>query len=286
MNLFDYHQKMWPIAFLALITCVLACSKDDAGPFPSVNQVTQGCPISMSYEITTAAFTRAANLNEQTELTTAEQILSYPTFSKCSVDMCIAENGEMSADIQMLESENTPNYPVGTVGLQSIPEEFQVDRIEINGGTTIYYNDQGEAINTEVIDDASSVEFYAKIIEEMADVVPLTEEQMSWVIEGFIGAGFDMTPINENLEMLTQPHPDGSYSKVVLDKNLQVIRGQANYDSSGKLLTKSNFSFTGEPGSPIVTGHRFVTYFISPYSQKRMAITRKSKIENFSLTKN
>ncbi|MEO1261610.1 MAG: hypothetical protein AAFZ15_22585 [Bacteroidota bacterium] len=287
MDFSNYYQKFWPAAFLlAIMTCALACSKDDAKPFPPLSQVSGDCPINMSYEVTTAAFTQAADQDEQTELTPAEQVLAYPTFTRCSVDVCIEVNGTMSASVQMLALENEPNYPKGTIGLPVIPDKYMVDRVEINGGTATHYNSQGEVIETQILGDASSIDFYSKIIEDMVDFVPLNAEQMSWVIEGFKEAGFDMTPINDDLEMLTQPFADGSYSKVVLDKKLRVIRGQADYDPSGKLLTKSSMTFTGEAENPIVTGHKFVAYLTSPYSQKRMAMTRRSRIENFSLTKN
>ena len=287
MSLFKYSLKIRSLVIPVLLALMFGCSKDDGNQPKKDLQKLFGiaCSIGMSYEVTTVTYSSAADPDEQQLLTPSEQTLSYPTFVKCAVDVCIASDGQLMADIQMLRVADAPDYPTGTIGIQSIPKDLQVDKIEIRNGLATHYDAKGQVLQVAGADE-SSISFYQSIINDLSEIEPLTAEQMVAIMDGFREANFDVEPVDERYEVLTQPFSDGSYAKVVLDKSLYVISGQANYNSSGELETKSNFTFTGEPGNVTVTGHRFVTYFESPFSHKKMAITRKSKIENFMLTKN
>ena len=295
MNLFMNYQKTCLWVFLIFMSAMLSCSKDIAtdpansgqenGVVSSSLQTAEGTRISLSYDMTMSKFTRASNAQEQKELTPSEQSLSYPKFAHCHVEAQIGEDGMLTATIQMLPLADAPKYPVGTMGHQVYPEEYLIDRIEISNGNATHYNKKGEVIANERT-DASTVSYYQNIIQNMVEHRPFSREEMSWVIEGFKEAGYDMETVDDKYEILTQPFTDGSSSRVVLNKELGVLAGQANYDASGKVTTKSNFYYEGESGNPVLRGHRFVTYVNSPFTNKRMAITEMAKIENFSMTLN
>ena len=136
--------------------------------------------------------------------------------------------------------------------------------------------------------DGTSLALFQNIIEGLGEqAIVLTAEQMSVVLQGFAEAGFEVRATeNERVALLRHTFEDGSFCELAIDKELELIRGQANFSVDGALQAKSYFSFTGEADNPVLTGHTFVTYMDSPLSHKKMAIIKRSVIENFKLEKN
>ena len=276
--------------FILLLSCA-SCSKDVKMEMPETEKqgpiAQNDCRIALSYEITTYTYAQAYHPGEQEELTMGEQTLRLPKIEGCTVEACILEDGQMIAEAYALQPENAPEYPPGTIGPLTFPEERKMEKMVFGPGWITSYDAQGDAI-AQSFTDGTNLAFYQNIIEGLGEqATVLSAEQISATLEGFVEAGFEVRPTeNERVALLRHTYEDGSYSELIIDKELQLIRGQANFDDGGELQTKSYFSFAGEAGNPVITGHTFVTYMDSPFSQKKMAIIKRSIIENFNLEKN
>ncbi|MCB0561578.1 MAG: hypothetical protein H6573_11265 [Lewinellaceae bacterium] len=287
----NFTYRMLSMAWLLFILLYLiACSKDRDG-LPEMEKqgpiAQNDCRIALSYEITTYTYAQAYHPEEQEALTLGEQTLRLPRVESCTVEACILEDGQMVAEAHAAQPESAPEYPPGTIGPLAFPEESAMDKMVFSQGTITSYNAQGEPL-AQSFSDGTNLALFQNIIEGLGDQATLlTTEQMSGVLESFVEAGFEVRPTeNERIALLRHTFEDGSFSELVIDKELQLIRGQANFDVDGILQTKSYFSFTGEARKPVITGHTFVTYMDSPLSDKKMAIIKRSTIKNFNLEKN
>ncbi|MCB9290273.1 MAG: hypothetical protein H6560_23390 [Lewinellaceae bacterium] len=274
--------------WIALL-CLAACSKDRNGISEVEKQgpiAQNDCRIALSYEITTYTYARAFHPGEQEELTQGEQTLRLPRSEGCTVEACILEDGQLIAEAHALQPENASEYPAGAIGPITFPEQYSMDKMVFSNGTISSYNADGEVL-AQSFSDGTSLALYQNIIEGMGEqATVITAEQMSGLLEGFADAGFEVRPTeNESIALLRHTYEDGSFSELIIDKELQLVRGQANFDADGTLQTKSYFSFSGEAGAPAITGHTFVTYMDSPFSGKKMAIIKRSVISNFNLEK-
>lgn len=293
----NHLEKLNHLSFLSLIILIFfaACSEDNKIITPlqenENNQILSRLPlgdykIQMSYDMTTFTYAQAANSEKQGALTPSEQTLGIPGGVGCHVEIGVLETGEMVAEIQMTHPGNIPSYPSRTIGVNRYSEEFIMDKMTIQDGLITTYNSKGEVI-TQGAHNESAIAFYQNIINSMLEIKPLTVEQMSAIIDGMKEAGFDIRSTDlEYLDIMKHTYDDGSYSEVILNKELYLVSGQANYNAEGELQTKSYFSFEGEPGNPELKSHRFVTHFTAPLSEIKMAIVKHSIFENFSLNIN
>ncbi len=277
--------------FLLLLTLfTLACIQDDFSGDGGGIEIRCGITptLQVSFTANTATFTKAADPKEQSLLSETEQALSNPTFTHCDIIYGIADDGTYYSEIQLVYPDNYPYYPTRTIGQQYVSNEYKADKIVTCDGTTTYYNIAGDIINEEFIDNSVNVEQFSGLIRDLSECTSLTTQEMSWLMEAFREAGYDMSTFNDDLDVLTHTYPDGSFSRVVIDKNLQTLRGQANFDVAGNVTSKSSVSFTenSTAGNLTVSNHRFATYLPSPISGTRLCITRQTSIENFSLIKN
>lgn len=287
------RRKSSPAWLFIILLSLIACSKD--GKMDMLDTEKQGpiaqndCTIALSFDITTYTYAQAYRPGDQDGLTLGEQTLKLPEIESCSVEACILNDGQMIAEVLAKQPPgNTPVFPPGTIRATKYPEEFTMHKMTFQNGAITSYNAQGEVITQNLTDDGTIMLLYQNIIEGIREqTAVITAEQMSWVIEGFVAAGFEARPAgDERVVLLRHTFDDGAYSELIIDKELQIIRGQANFNAEGELQTKSYFSFAGEAGKPVLTGHTYVAYMDSPLSKKRMAIIKRSVISNFKLEKN
>lgn len=272
---------------------LFSCSPDSPDPIEADARISDKCGINpqlqISFTANTSVYTKAANPQEQHLLSPAEQLLANPKFTHCDIVIGVGESGAYFSEIQLLYPDNYPYYPLGAIGHERIPEEHRLDKISTCDGTTTYYDMNGDIIHSDLIDDLEFKEdFYSSVIKNVRENAAISPEEMSILIQAMREAGLNMSTFNDNLEVLTQSFDDGSFSKVVIDKNLQTLRGQANFDAEGNVTSKSIISFTEDssPGNLKVSSHRFTTYLPSPISGKELCITKRTSIENYTILEN
>ena len=244
------------------------------------------CRISMSYDIVTYTYAQATSPGEQETLSLGEQSLRIPAIESCSVEACVLDNGQVLAEVWMHEPVDAPQYPPGTIGYNTLPSPYAPARMVFNNGDITSYNAEGEPIAQGQAASGSTL-FYQGLIDNLGEqATMISSEEMSLTLQGFEAAGFEVRPTGQDrIQLLRHTYADGSYSELILDTELQLIRGQGNFNAAGKLLTKSFFSFSEGMENPILTAHTFKTYMEAP-SGTRMVIVRHSKINNFHLEKN
>ena len=276
-----------------LIVLSISCSKDDEQESTestpnNTTQLLDNAKLSMSFDLTTYTYARAVDPDAQGALTDGERSLSIVNGVGCKGLVEVSEDGEIAAEITMTNPIAIPNYPPRTVGVHSVPEKFMMDKMIFRDGKITTYNTAGEILADQSI-AASSLSFYEDLIERITEQAPyahlgnLTEDHKEHIISGMIEGGFDIrNTILDNIKILKHSYADGSYSEVILDTDLFVVKGQANFDSNGEIQTKSYFSFEGSPSQPVLKEHFFVTYMDAPISGIKMSIVKHSIFENFT----
>ncbi|RMF28371.1 MAG: hypothetical protein D6765_06085 [Bacteroidetes bacterium] len=270
---------------------LLSCGKDDPAPFPTDDptglEMHDSAALFMSFDLLTSRQVVPKNPADTVAITEGEKILSLPKFKGCHVDVLLGQDGSYSADVEMVDFPEFPDYPPNTIGIDRFPEHLQTKRIEIRDAVVTYYGNDGQVLMTE-FEDPDILLLIQNLVQGMTrkNLPPLPPEGMDLLLQAFHESGFEITPTElDHLVALTHRYDDGSKSVLIIDKQLQLITGQANYDPAGNLSTKSDFHFQPDPqtGQPVLTGHRFVTYYDSPFSNVKMAVVQRSAVRNFVL---
>ena len=244
--------------------------------------------LAISYEMETSTFLTPLHPDDRDLLTDAEKALSIPKPIGYKVVQMVKSNGLIDADVIVSEFDEMPKFPPNMIGHQVYPESFKANRIEIRDGVKTFYNSNGEVITTDSHSD-EDVTFYLKAIENIGEDFILSNENMALLIEGYRNAGFDTRESDQfpDIEILRAEFDDGTSSEVLLDKRLQLIRGQINYDSDNKVTTSSILAYQENAnGQKELIGHRFATHYTSPFTGVEMVINKISKIRNFTIQKN
>ena len=250
--------------------------------------MTDEVALSVSYDMMTFTIALPVDPGDSENITQAEQILGTPIVRGCKVKQMVKKDGTIDADIEMVKFEGMPEYPKNMVGKMDFPEGFKTQRIEVRDGVSTHFNSANEVIATNVQSDAN-IAYYQKVADELAENVRLSVEEFGYVLEGFKEAGFEIkdNALDPNFAEMTHTFPDGGSTTLFIDKELNQIDSRVNFDAAGEVETISDFLYKDEGnGEKSLVGHRFVTYYQSPFSDVKMSIRKVSKIENFNIQKN
>jgi hypothetical protein len=267
-----------------LLLLLFSCDKEETikdRENPPQFTIGEDCFRFIGFDIETVTHIRPVegqNIN-YAELARPEKLMFPPTVIKCRVETCIDENGLSEGSIEMLTPTIDIQYSEGTVGVGMKPFS-PFHRIEFSGSDATYYNEAGEVIRTGLY-ESSFIEF-TSILQQVQNVDSLSEGHMDLVFQAFSDAGLQVETDSETgFVFLTQPLDDGSYSKVILDRQKRTVRGQEDYDVSGNLLSSYFLYMAGDANDLTITGHRYTTLFDSPFSNIKMAINKNSLISNY-----
>jgi len=290
-----FCKKSPPFILGALLLAFLmlhACSKlDDTGQEAPVSSpksltMTEDHALSLSYDMVTSTYIVAAKPEDQEQLTETEKMLRIPKVVGCSVTQYIKDNGLVDADIEMVNFEGMPNYPKRTIGQTSYPDKFMTKRIEVRDGISTFYNAEGKVITSNVQSDAETA-YFQKVASELSENTRVSVEEFEYILEAFRQEGFDVedTSHDPNVAVMTQHFDDGGYTELYIDKVLNHIDSRVNYNAAGEVETISDFIFEDDGVEKTLIGHRFVTFYDSPFSDVKMSIRKVSEIKNFNLQK-
>jgi hypothetical protein len=187
----------------------------------------------------------------------------------------------------MVDFEEMPNYPKRTLGQTSYPDKFMTKKIEIRDGISTFYNADGEVITSDVQSDTETV-YFQKVASELSENSRVSVEKFEYILEAFRHEGFDVEDSSHdpNVAVMTQHFGDGGYTKLYIDKVLNHIDTRVNYNTAGEVETISDFIFEDNGVDKTLIGHRFITFYDSPFSNVKMSIRKVSEIKNFNLQKN
>ena len=285
----NHLKKLTLLGIIGLL--ISSCVKDGPplpkGETPAISslKMTDDVAMSISYEMSTSTFLTTLNVEDKSEMTRAEAALSIPKPMGCRVTQMVKKNGQIDADIEMVQFENLPVFPKKMIGNLVLPKKFDTKRIKTRDGLSTHYNEDGEVITSE-IQSESDRQFIEQIMTDIKESIPVSTEQMDIVIQAFKDSGFDIeqSGINPYIQRMVVEDNDGSRIEVFMDTNLQLIRGRNNYSPDGKLETSSFFIFDNTTGE--MTGHWFSVYYISPFSGNEMVLNKVSKINNLVIKLN
>lgn len=267
-----------------------SCSENDPAiqveyPVLTSLQMTEDVAMAISYEMRTSTFLTTLKSQDKENMTRAEKALSIPKPVGLRVTQMIKKDGKIDADIEMVQFDDLPVFPKNMIGNISIPSKFDTKIIEIRDGASTHYNEDREVI-TNKVQSESETRFLEQVMADVRESTPIPDDQMDMVIEAFRESGFDIeqSQTNPDILRLIVMNVDGSRVEVLLDTNLQLIRGRNNYSSEGELETSSHFMF--DQLTRKIKGHWFSTYYTSPFTGNQMMLNKVSKIDNLIIQVN
>ncbi len=219
-------------------------------------------------------------ITHYSQLDVAEQLMLPPTARRCSVETCIYPDGTFESTVQMLPASGLYTYPdyMAGVGVHDKPlfHRAVFDRT----GKVIYYDASGKEINTNYVEPETIVlQFLLVSLSKVTK--PLSQDELQQVWAAFANAGYPVDSLpGQDLVTVDQPLDDG-FSRVYFDTKRYLLVGQEDYDASGELRQGYRLYVSGEIDDFKVVGHEFRTSFISPFSNIKMNIFRRSRITNF-----
>ncbi len=274
-----------------------SCRKEDEvnvvsaeKPYSSLT-LNEDAAVRLSYDMVTATFMLPENPADTSNLTLEEKVLATPVYSGEQVNQLIYKNGTIDADIQMMEDEALPEYPVNTIGGErafSMPEEEKIHRIEVRGGTAHCYNSSGEVVGIGQ-SNSGNVVYLQTAVQYLADDGLLSDQSFDLVLQGLKQAGFTIEDDEQHAHIAKWTHnrADGGKRILYIDKQLQKITMRLNVSATGAVETISQYAFKASAdGKMLPAVHRFITYFDSPFSETRMTIRKVSSFKNFEIEKN
>ncbi len=198
----------------------------------------------------------------------------------------IKKDGEVEALINFIPYDGLPEYPENRLAGQQVEASHRVSSVEVRNYGVFYNDENGERITADN-EQPDDLVFYQQLVEEMGGEYRLTDQELNTMIKGFELAGFESrpSPNDSRYHELLHRFSDGSATKILLDKQLQRLVSRQQYAEDGRLASTADLRYEIVGGDIILTGHRFVAFYDSPFTGVRMAIKRVSEIENFNLRK-
>jgi len=290
---FESTKRIYLIILSLFVLLQFSCKKDkllDPEPIehhvPAELEITNAVALSMEYEIITASYVTPVNPADKENITEAEEFLGRPEFEGRKVMQLVNKDGTIDANIDVMNLEGMPDYPKNRIGGAMVPSDQQTKRIEVRGGQYTHYNEAGDVLSTHYQDQASTA-FYTRILEDFKEKVMLAEDEMDLLLYAFEDMGFVVSQNSSDptLEELVYTFPDGSMTKLYIDKTLQEIVARRQYDENGSLEFASDFihKTIDSEEEPELVFHRIATFYDSPFSGVKMAIMRVSEIRNLNI---
>ncbi len=279
----------FPIGIFLSCWCLLffsSCNKDIPEGIDEIFYLleTQNGGVFLTYSIKTTKFTRLINHQDSSLLTLSERTLLLPEIKEAYIEFELDTFGNFAGEIDMLHTAAL--YPKNVIGRRVTPEHLKVARMEFSQTGITYFNGQDDIIQADPFCQ-NLANYYEQLSNHLSQEVLLSPEDFDLVMEAWEDAGFQIVDNGEDYSSIKFDLPNGNYSYVLLDRNLQSIVGTAHYMSNGNLISKSVSYIQPETEhSSKKINSLYATPFKTPFSEVEMEIVIQSEITNLNYTTN
>ncbi|TVR76377.1 MAG: hypothetical protein EA409_13530 [Saprospirales bacterium] len=240
--------------------------------------------ISINYTVTTAQYMRPSNLQDTSLMTLSERSLMVPEIWKSNVIFELDKNGNFAGEIDFLPVES--QLPANVIGRHVAPEGLELGKIEFNNEISTFYNLEGEVKNIDAL-CIKVRDYYVQLSSNLVEKVIISEEAFETMMLAWEDAGYEVTDYGGNYQSIRIDLPNGNYSYVFVDKSIQAVVGNANFNKDGSLESRTvSFIETDEEGEYENIKNIFATPFTGSFSEVDMEIVVSSELSNISINSN
>jgi len=272
------------VALLFVIACQdeLEVSVGNPSEFLLLENNTEG--ISINYTVTTAQYMRPSNLQDTSLMTLSERSLMVPEIWKSNVIFELDKNGNFAGEIDFLPVES--QLPANVIGRHVALEGLELGKIEFNNEISTFYNLEGEVKNIDAL-CIKVRDYYVQLSSNLVEKVIISEEAFETMMLAWEDAGYEVTDYGGNYQSIRIDLPNGNYSYVFVDKSIQAVVGNANFNKDGSLESRTvSFIETDEEGEYENIKNIFATPFTGSFSEVDMEIVVSSELSNISINSN
>lgn len=259
---------------------------------PGTNSDSQGRDgqpnIELKYDMVTSTIVFPDDPNDREKLTEAERTLALPILNGCTVEERVYSDGVYESTIIIKDPDNAPEYPKNMIGGSTVSKENRVKRIETKNGLSIFYNENGEKISSKQ-QSMADIAYYQSVMENLHENVQLSSQAFEYVLDAFEEAGYTLRANADNSQYLEMDfqRANGGKTTLFIDKERQHLDSRVNYNADGQVETISDLIFFDDGiEKDVVKGHRFVSFYNSPFSDVRMGIHKVTEFIDMEININ